>query len=240
MRYSGYFSCFFKGENCLNYGLLIKKRPNVPAPQRRITAVRIAGRDGELVVDNEIYDSIVIPVELNFMAPKPEAFAEIFRQAKQWLRGSGRLSFSDDPDWFYKCQYVAIEDTERTSRRLGNFVAEFHCDPYMYKLSGEQPIVPADNANKIFNPYMKSKPIYKISGSGSGSVTVNGFNFAFTSSGSLIIDTDKMDAWNPDTMEPMATMTTAYYPNFYLKPGINTVQISDGFTLEVIPAWRTL
>ena len=240
MSFSNYFSCFFKGENCQDHNVLAKKRPNIPAPKRRITSVKVAGRDGELVMDDEIYDPIVIPVEFNFLTSRPEAWGDVFRMAKQWLRGSGRLSFSDDPDWFFKCQYVVINDTERTTKRLGNFVAEFHCDPYMYKLAGEQPIVPADNSNKIFNPYMKSKPIYKISGSGGGSVTVNGFNFEFTSSGKLVIDTDRMEAWDPDTMEPMASRIAAYYPRFYLEPGINTVQISDGFSLEVIPAWRTI
>lgn len=240
MKYSGYFSCFFKGENCLDYGLLIKKRPNVPAPQRRITAVRIAGRDGELVIDDEIYDSIVIPVELNFMAPKPEAFAEIFRQAKLWLRGSGTLSFSDDPNWFYKCQYVVIEDTERTSRRLGNFVAEFHCEPYMYALTGLQAVNPTDSGGVIANPFLTSHPVYHITGSGSGTLTVNGKDITFTSPGQMMIDTERMMAANPVNGANLGTALTGYYSDLYLQPGANQISVSSGFLVSIVPAWRTL
>lgn len=240
MIYSGYFSCFFKGENCQEHGILIKKRPSIPAPKRRITAVRIAGRDGELVLDDEIYDSIVIQVEFNFLAQKPELWGDIFRLAKNWLRGSGRLSFSDDPDWYFNCQYVQIDDTERTTKRLGNFVAEFHCEPYMHLLAGEDAVNPAETGWMLTNPFMTSHPVYTINGSGSGVLTVNGKEISFTSPGKLTIDTDRMMTFNAETGSSYGAAITGNYNNAYFLPGINRLQLTDGFSLSVIPAWRTL
>lgn len=240
MKYRGYFSCTFKGENCQTHGILIKKRPSIPAPKRRVTAVKIAGRDGEIVFDDEIYDPIVIPVEFNFLASRPEAWMETFRLAKQWLRGYGRLIFCDDEDWYYYAQYVSISDTERTTKRLGNFIAEFHCDPYVYALSGDKDVNPAESGGKIFNPYMLSHPTYTITGSGSGMLTVNGHSLSFDSPGKLVIDTDRMQSWNPDTMESLNTFLNGRYYNYYFQPGANSVSVSDGFSVSVVPAWRTI
>ena len=239
-RYTGYYSCTFANESCLNYGLLIKQRPSIPAPQRRITSVRIAGRDGEYVVDDEIYNSIDIEVQFNFMSETPNGWAEQYRIAKGWLRGHGDLVFSDDPDFFYKCQYVQITDSERTSRRIGNFTAVFHCDPYMYALSGLEEINPAEHGDKVVNPFLLSHPVYQITGTGDGTITVNGKTVSFTSPGKLTIDTDRMLAFNPDTGVITGTALTGYYTDLYLQPGENTVEISSGFGMTFVPGWRTI
>lgn len=240
IRYNGYYSCSFKNENCLDYGLLIKQRPSIPAPQRRITSVKIAGRDGELVIDDEIYNSIDIQVKFNFMSPSPDKWADLYRGAKNWLRGNGNLVFSDDPDFFFTCQYVQISDSERTSRRIGNFVANFHCKPYMYALTGLEEINPSEHGGKVVNPYMISHPVYQITGTGDGLITVNGKTVSFTSPGKLTIDTDRMLTFNPDTGVINGTALLGYYSNLYLEHGENTVEVSSGFEMTLVPNWRTI
>ena len=80
-------------------------------------------------------------------------------------------------------------DTERTSRRLGKFTAEFTCDPYSYLVSGQQSYSVDD---VLYNPYMISHPIYRISGTGSCTLTVNGNTMQATVNGNITIDTDRM------------------------------------------------
>ena len=236
------YTLSFRGINCMDNGLVIRERPSIPAPKRRITAVKIAGRDGVMIVDDDIYESIDIPVKFNFMAESPDKWAEDFRRAKSWLKGNGKLIFSDDSDWFYKCQYVDITSTERTSRRIGNFTAEFHCEPYMYAVNGMETIS-IDGYKVIMNPYMTSHPIYTIEGTGSGRITVNNLAVLFESPGSLTIDTEQMtacDISNPYAPSFEGVRTYGYFQNIYLKPGENQVAITSGFALSITPNWRTL
>lgn len=236
MRHSGPYSCTYRETSCLEYGLLIKERPSIPAPSRRVTTIQVAGRSGKMVIDDELFEDIVIPVKFNFLSKNPDTWMEVFRKAKQWLRLDGNLYFSDDEDWYFYAKYVQITDTERTSRRLGNFVAEFCCDPYMYARSGEIERTPEECRH---NPYMISHPLYKITGTGSGTLYVNGSSLAFTSPGELSIDTEMM-LTSDGTGKLMNAAISGDYKELYLREGANDIAISSGFGLAVKPRWRTI
>lgn len=226
----------------MDVGLLVKERPSIPAPAKRVKTIRVAGRDGDLVINEGLYDPIVIPVKFNFMSKKPDDWMESFRKAKEWLTGQGNLWFSDDPEWFFTARYVQITGTERTSRRLGNFTAEFFCEPYMYSRAGD--VVAELTDGKIYNPYMTAHPTYYIVGSGTGTLTVNGKTVQFTSqggayvSGTITINTETMRTIRYG--EPANKAMTGRYEDLYLLPGVNTVSISSGFTLQIVPHWRTI
>lgn len=229
----------------MELGLLVKERPSVPAPAKRIQTVRVAGRDGDLIIDEGLYDSIVIPIKFNFMAKRPDEWMETFREAKRWLQGHGNLYFSDDIDWFFIARYVQITDTERTSRRLGNFTAEFTCDPYMYHRSG-QASIDLESGGELYNPWSLSHPAYFINGIGEGTLTVNGNEVQFISSspspiasGYLRIDTNLMRT-SGYAGNPANKAISGNYEDLYLNPGRNTVSISSGFTVSVTPNWRTI
>ena len=78
------YSISFNGINCLQYGILPVRRPDIPAPEEEIEEITIPGRDGILIETKERYKPIVIPVEFNFMQD-PEKWAGTFRKAKRWL-----------------------------------------------------------------------------------------------------------------------------------------------------------
>ena len=235
------FKCFYRDISCEEVGMTIKRRPSIPAPKRRVQTVKIAGRDGELVIDEGLYESIVIKVEFNFLTKSPDQWMDAFRKAKEWLSGHGNLCFSDDMDWFFDVNYVEITDTERTTRRLGNFTAEFHCDPYMYSRDGQN-LISVDESG-LYNPYMTAHPIYYITGTGSGTLTVNGKTVDFVSesigvlTGMLTIDTDLMRTVHYST--PANNAISGLYEDLYLRNGMNYISISSGFTVEIVPRWRT-
>ena len=136
----------------------------------------------------------------------------------------------------YKVLYVKITDTERTSRRLGKFTAEFTCDPYSYLVPGQQSYSVDD---VLYNPYMISHPIYRISGTGSCALIVNGNTMQATVNGNITIDTDRMISYN-DQMVGQNTAVTGDYEDLYLQEGNNTISVSTGFSLSIIPNWREL
>lgn len=229
------YSVSFRGTNCLEYGLLPVRRPDIPAPELRITETEIPGRDGVLTESDGDYAPITISIEFNFMR-SPDTWASAFRAAKKWLQGSGKLELSDDQDYFYRVYYCKIDDCERTSRKIGKFTAEFYCQPYMYQKDGEMEV---ENPASLYNFGAVSHPIYKITGEGMCTLTVNEKSMTANVGQNITIDTDAMLAYREDgTLQN--TSVTGDYENLYLAEGDNTISVTDGFELTVIPNWREL
>lgn len=233
MRYD--YSITYNDKNSWEMRTPVKWRPAIPAPELDQDVIVIPGRDGALMSSIKRYEPIEIEVEFNFL-DCPDLWAERFRAAKKWLTGSGTLEQSDDPEYYFRVLKAEITDTERTSQRLGNFTATFLCDPYMYRKDGR---VAYDIDTVKNNLYDVCHPIYCISGSGTATLTVNGHTMTATVTDKAYIDTDLMIAYNASNQN-IATNITGDYSQFYLQPGENTISISSGFGLTVIPNWRSL
>lgn len=229
------YNIYYKNENCEEYGIIPVRRPSVPAPEMRVTETEIPGMDGVLIETDHTYSPITIPVEMNFLVPENK-WMETFRTAKRWLTGSGWLMLGDDQEYMYKVYYCRIADTERTSWKLGKFTAEFMCDPYSYAVIGQEEY---DYEDVLDNPYMTSHPIYKINGSGACTLTVNGNQMTATVNQEIIIDTDRMIAYNAAGTN-QSNLVSGNYEDLYLLEGTNTISITSGFQLTVQPNWREL
>lgn len=225
----------FHGVTGRSVGVIPVRRPSVPAPEPRITETQIPGRDGAMIENEGIYELLEIPIEFNFLGPENQ-WMPVFGRAKKWLSGGGWLILDDFQTNMYKVLYTRISDTERTSRKLGKFTAEFVCDPYSYLVEGQKEKGIADAA---YNEYAISHPIYKISGSGSCILTVNEKEMKATVNNNLTIDTDRMVAYNADGVN-QSMMISGDYENLYLLPGGNSIEITKGFTATMIPNWREL
>lgn len=228
----------YNGLKDTDIGVLVVSRPSVPAPEPKVTTWNIAGRDGSLYSSDDFYDDIQIFVELNFMAPVNE-WAARARQIKQWLldrKKDKRLYLSDDMSFFYKVKNVSVGEITRSSKRIGNLTPMFTCDPYMYLSTGENDYS-ADEVKQ--NPHMTSRPVYRITGDGMCTLTVNGNEMTANVGQNLTIDTDLMIAYRQDgTLQN--TAITGDYEDLYLLPGENVISITSGFNLSVSPKWRTL
>lgn len=214
--------------------ILPVRRPDIPAPEYEYEEIAIPGRDGIMTGSKRLLP-IEIPVEFNFKTD-PNLWMSVFRQAKNWLKGSGRLEFSDDEDFFFKVYFVRIEDTERTTKRLGKFTAVFVCDPYMYLKTGDREYSLSDVQ---FNPYEVAHPTYVLRGYSEETIlTVNGYQVTLAVDGTLILDTDLMQAYDADG-NLLNTSVIGDYADLYLKEGQNELLVSTG-GLTCIPNWRTL
>lgn len=227
------FDVEFKDRLAETLKILPVKRPNIPAPERRYDTITIPGRDGDFHIDKKTYEPIDIQIEFNFMA-EPDEWQGSYRVAKKWLTGGGELKFSDDKDFFYAVKYVNVSDSERTSLRIGRFTATFHCMPFMYERKGKEKIGPGT----IYNPGYISHPIYYITGDGNCTITVNGRSFTANVGQSMTIDSDlEISYRETDTLN---SSVSGDYEDIWLQEGENTVTITTGFTLEIVPNWRHL
>ncbi len=229
------FTISFKGKSCLEYKVFPSRRPDIPIPKKRINEIEIAGRDGVLTETDGDYEPITIPIEFNFREI-PEIWNTTYRNIKKWLSGNGILEFSDDRNFCYKVLYPTFKNEKRKTRKIGTFIAEFICDPYSYFKTGQETM---ELGRARINPGDECHPIYKITGEGMCTLTVNGKSMTANVGQNLTIDTELMLAYRKDgTLNN--TAVTGKYEDLYLKSGENTISISPGFDLKIIPNWRCL
>ena len=231
------FTLDFNGHTNHDFMVEIKQRPDIPVPKKRVEYIVIPGKDGTLTRTDDTYEDIPIEVEMNYITKYGTDFPDVTRKIKRWLTGSGILKFSDDNLFFHKVKNVEISNPiSRVLKRAGFFKALFTCDPYMYYEPGNRFMTVTEAS---FNPLMPCQPIYKITGEGYTTLTVNGNQAGVNVSGALIIDTSLSIMYRDDgTFQN--TLTRINYRDFFGNEGKNTISISNGMRLEVKPNWRTL
>ena len=211
-------------------GLMITSVPPISKPQMRGVSEEIDGRDGDIVtpLGFSAYDK-QIEIGLHGQFDVDEVI-DFFNQ-------SGNITFSNEPDKFYKfAQYNAI-DFEKLIRYKTAFV-DFHVQPFKYALnesektfdfsssetSGELSI--RNNGN-----YM-SRPTIKLTGSGTVNLSINGaqlFVIDMSQNPVITLDGTSMNAYAPDT-SLLNRQVTGNYDNLVLKVGKNSISYTGTLT----------
>lgn len=212
-----------------DFGVLMYDYETYSGGQKRRESTAVAGRRGELVSKPTSSGNVTIDVTFSVFGHVKTNIDAL----KRWLKGTGKLSFSDQPDFFYKVYAIDWGDIERELRKYGRFTASFACEPYKFKNDGQNEYAPEYLS---LNPYDTAHPIYQITGDGMCTLTVNGNEMTANIGQNLTIDTDRMIAYRNDGTL-MNTAVTGDYEDLYLLPGQNSIEISDGFTMTVIPQW---
>lgn len=231
------YSVEYNGETEKQNGLVIIKRPELPLTERKYSAVLIPGKDGKLYEFDGTVEDIEIEIVMGFRC-EPDLWMDRLRKARRWLltKGNGKLIFSDDTDFFYKVKTAYIKKSKRPLKTLGEFTVIFVCEGYQYLLDGEEK---HPTAEVLYNWYDLSHPTYIIAGEGTCILTVNGKTMEANVGQNLTINTDLMLSYRKDgTLQN--TSISGEYEDLYLRPGDNTIEITDGFELSVIPNWRCL
>ena len=144
-----------------------------------------------------------------------------------------------DPDHYRLAYFKESWDIEDRYTRLGKFDITFHCRPERFLVSGNTPVA-VPTGESIFNPTgFKAKPLIHITGSGSGTLTVNGTTMSFTGiTDYLNLDCDTQDCYRLP-IENKNNLMTGEFP--VLKSGDNLVAFTGGITsVTITPKWWTL
>lgn len=213
-----------------------KERPNIPPAKRRVKEIEIPGRDGKVDKYDGGYEPTEITMKFNFKDKDEDKLNARWRKIQRWLSTkNSKLIFSDDPEVFYRIRRVDLGEMERTSARIGNFTAVFVTDDGLaYAQEGTKEYLPEEVKKNI---YGLSHPVYKITGEGNCVLKVNGNKMSANVHKNMIIDTERILAYN-EAKELQNAMVAGKYDDLYLMQGDNEIEISPGFELKVIPNWR--
>lgn len=226
----------FKGTSSKAYPLIVTKPPQVAHSEILGEEWQIPGRDGTLLSNDTYRGNAVITVDMALVADEGftsnvSKYQIAYRQVRQWLQGTGRLILGDSPDSYYEVLKVTISTDERQILRYGTLQVQFTVFPYEFLLSGDTGV----GAGTITNPGDEAGALYKISGSGSGTLTVHGNTMTYTVSGDLYIDTRRFIAYDGNHLNKNSQIS-GDYEMIRLQHGANAVSATVG-TLTIYPKW---
>lgn len=224
--------------NCKDYGVFVSDAGIYASPEPDYTSYEIAGRNGDLHINNGRYKNVDITYQA-FIAHEFEDRFVPFRSAI--LSQDGYVRIEDD---FKQDMYrlgrlkSGIEGKIKLARGIGTFELEFDCKPQWYLKSGEQDTVFTENGS-ILNPTVfPSKPLIRVYGKGTVTVGTNVFVINTAGTEFIEIDTDSKQAY-----EGTANRNSNIKVNQWgsLSSGNNTITLGTGITkVTVKPRWYEL
>lgn len=160
----------FAGVNSIDYGIYITGEAVYNVPERSVEFVSIAGRDGDLILDNGHFENIEVTYPAGCFGVDQTSFADkvrAFRNAIASKKGYQRLTDSYNPNEYRLATFVNGVEVDPTSYgRAGEFELVFNCQPFRYLMSGESEIE-VTSGSKIANPTpFESKPLLEVEGYG--------------------------------------------------------------------------
>lgn len=224
----------FNGISSLDKNITIKKTPSFTKPNLKGEKVSIPGRNGSLFFSEDSYDDVLMPIEC-FV--KSDNLAEAAKDIKGWLNEEGNLSFSENPEVFYKARIANQFDISYLIRNYGEFVVLMDLEPFSYKI-GVQDLMLIEGGT-IYNPgTIESQPVISIYGSGNINLTINDKSIVLNGiSTSITIDSVIQDAYSGDTN--LNNQMSGDFPVF--KVGENTISWVGSVSYVVVKGnWRYL
>jgi phage-related protein len=163
---------------------------------------------------------------------KHNNYMQQIRLVRQWLQNEGILELSDSSDSYYEVKQITWTEDFRKSEEYGRLNTMFTVYPYEFLKSGDTAIEGDGTIENVADPSM---PLYKITGSGSGILTVNDKAMNYTVDGVLYIDTRNFIAYDEDGNNK-SNQVSGDYEDIQFIHGDNAVSATVG-DLETYPRW---
>ncbi len=182
----------FKGvESTEIKGLLICELPTITKPKMRVKETKIDGLDGSIIEElgYETYDK---SVKIGLMGKYN------IDEVIKYFSGEGNITFSNEPDKYYKARIINQIDYDRLLR-YKEATIKFKVQPYKYELDENSTTLTASGRNVTNNGLETSRPKMTITGSGTIELLVNDlivFSYTFPEDETeVVIDSEKQDAY---------------------------------------------
>lgn len=229
----------FKGIKSTDMGVQLRAMPTRFIPARNYTRKPVGGRDGKLRFGDGKYGDAKARIECS--VPDAENVTKVLA----WLSGSGKLRFSDEPEFVYTGSVEAEYSRASIMTRFEGqrFTVTWVCEPFRKQHTEADPIPFYTSGFGLINPgTAPALPRVEIIGNGDFSLTIGMETMFFTGiSGGIIVDSELMDALSLDGKELLNNNISG--TPFEIQPGENTVQwlLGEGANIEsvtITPRWR--
>ena len=208
-------------------------------PAKRVETFAIPGRNGDLVIDEGVFENVLISYPVYEKATFPAEFDDIVNTLAG-VSGYQRVECSNDATHYRLGRFVVPEAaTAKVLNTDGYYELAFDCKPQRYLLSGENAQT-FTASGTISNPTdWPSSPLIRVYGV--GTVTVGSVAITLSTNATYTdIDSEMQDCYKgSDNLNANVSFSGNNFPT--LAPGSNTVTLGAGITkVEITPRWWEL
>jgi phage-related protein len=159
----------FNGISSDEVGVIVEHYPKVIFPKRKVEVYNIPGRNGDRIMDQEVYENYDQPYEIFFDSKDRGGLEAMMPKIASWLlSGTGycRLEDSYFPE-FYRMAYVPdAHEFLSYFNEYGRGTLTFNCAPERWYKSGDIEIE-IQNGQTFYNPSgFKAWPLFRFGGNG--------------------------------------------------------------------------
>lgn len=223
----------WNGIDCRSKGVIMRGPAAIVRAEERVKHVEIPGRAGDLTETEgtDIFNSYIQTITISVKDRMN------VRKVYSWLRGSGFVTFSGEPDRKQAARVIGAITLNRVSRNIDHWAGEvqFYCQPFKQLLTENKVTITSSGSTVRNNGDVACRPMWKVIPSGSSAViTANEKTITVTglTSGTVIwIDSDTMEVWNAEKSALLTKDSTGDFP--VLEPGNNTVTGSGWSSIEI-------
>lgn len=215
----------WNGVNSLSFGVVAEKLPAPIRDRQRVEKLTIAGRDGYLTLDDDVFDGSLRMVECGLLdvSEKHAVF--------DWLRGAGTVVFSNDLTRAYRARIDDQISMERVSALFQSFNVTFDCQPFAYEATPSvETLTSTGSITNIGTRY--SNPIITVTGT--GTLTVGAYELVVTETG-VTIDSEIEECYKAGVNKN--SKVSGGFPR--LAVGTTDITLGAGITaVEIVGNWR--
>ena len=213
--------------DCRAMGIIQRGPAPIVRPEERVKHIEIPGRSGDMTEtesqdeEEKIFNSYIQTISISVRG------GYRVREVLNWLKGSGFVTFSGEPDRKQAARIIGAVTLNKVSRNLDNWAGEiqFYCQPLKQLLTEGTVQITSSGSTVINGGDNVSRPKIKATASGSSmSITANGKTLTITgltSGNDYYIDSDIMEVYNADRSALLTKNSVGDFPR--LKPGSNTI-----------------
>jgi len=215
----------YNGINSKDMGVVLKALPPITRPKKRIETITVPGRNGNLYIDENSYEPIIISLECTLKKDVDP------RKITEWLVEFGTITFSDELDKFYNAVIINSIPLSRIFRVYREFIIQLELQPialsntqYARNFSGTESQTLELDCTATVYPYIK------VMGSGEVQLTINNKTCIVNIDESYIeLDSELQNAYKVNKSKN--NMMNGEFPT--LEPGENTIQITGNASIQI-------
>ena len=227
-------SITFHGVNSDTIGLVVEKYPSYNIPRRKMTAVSVPGRNGDVLYQQDAYEDVVQAYECYI---KGSNLSTAVQAVIAWLMVDGyqRLEDSYTPNQYRLAYCNNATEVANTMNEFGRCTIEFTCKANRYLTSGEAEVTIV-SPHSLTNPTSyPSKPLIYVNTVSSGQIDIDGVVID-CEAGEYYIDCESQNAYL-GTVNMNSYIACTEFPTL---AGTSVVTLSTVTTCKVVPNWWTL
>jgi phage-related protein len=236
---NGYIT--FNGTSSTAAGVkAVESYPALDRPRRKFTKMEIPGKTGDIVIFEDAWADYEQEYEIYAGDGTTGSAPGKFIDVMSWLHsadGYARLEDTYDTSTYRLAYFVGPTDVENVLNRYGRAKIKFVCQGKRFLKSGETAVTVSTSGTVVTNPTaFPSNPIIKVTGSGSGTLTVGGTLVTLnTIDTGMIIDCERMIVTDSaGTANLNSYMQLGDFPK--ITAGTSQVKFTGGVTkLEITP-----